>query len=155
MRIGIALAFAVSFLLGANGAEVSEGLQGNWTLSSGEADGEAIPEARLKDGKLIIKGEQYSVTLAGLGAMTGVQVLDGTKEPKTIDITDGSGANKGKTCLGIYELKGETFRVVFAPSGAPDRRSSPRPPTAGNGCTSGSERIDGCLVERDEESRSI
>jgi len=119
MRIGIALAFAVSFLLGADSPEFKDGLQGQWTLSSGEADGEAIPEARLKDGKLHVKGDQYTVTLAGLGTLTGVQVLDGTKEPKTIDITDASGANKGKTCLGIYELKGETFRVVFAPTGAP------------------------------------
>ncbi len=52
-------------------------------------------------------------------AWPGQEPIDGTKAPKTIDITDSSGANQGKTCLGIYELKGEAFRVVFAPPGAP------------------------------------
>jgi hypothetical protein len=30
---------------------------------------------------------------------------------------DASGPNKDKTCLGIYELKGDKFRVAFAPPG--------------------------------------
>lgn len=41
-------------------------------------------------------------------------ILDATQKLKTINITDASGPHEGKTCLGIYELKGNEFRVVFA-----------------------------------------
>jgi len=43
--------------------------------------------------------------------MTGTQKVDPTKTPKAIDISDDSGPNKGKTCLGIYEFKGEAIGV--------------------------------------------
>ena len=66
---------------------------------------------------MVSKGDQYTVALAGRGTVKGTQKLDSTKEPKTIDIMDASGPNKGKTCLGIYELKGDEFRVAFAAPG--------------------------------------
>jgi uncharacterized protein (TIGR03067 family) len=68
-----------------------------------------------------MKGDQYTVTLAGRGSVAGTHKLDGTKEPKTIDITDESGPNMGKTCLGSYELKGDEFHASFV---QPDK---PRP----------------------------
>ena len=124
MKWGIATGFAVSLLIGADAltANVSGGektLQGTWKLSKGEADGKALPKKQLKDGKLVIKGDDYTVTLADIGTVKGTQKLDPTKKPKTIDIKDASGLNKDKTCLGIYELKGDEFRVTFAPPGKP------------------------------------
>lgn len=124
LRLGITMGFAVGLLIGADAlkANVPEGekaLQGTWKLSAGEADGKELPENQLKDGKLVIKGDDYAVTLADNGTVKGTQKLDPTKEPKTIDTMDASGPNKGKTCLGIYELKGDEFRVVFAPLGKP------------------------------------
>src|SRR5438552_4841358 len=106
------MGLAVSILIGADAPKKDapkdrDALQGTWKLSAGEADGKALPEKQLKDGKLLIKGNDYTVTLADKGTVTGTQKLDPTKEPKTIEIVDASGPNKGKTCLGIYELKGE------------------------------------------------
>ena len=114
------MGLVVSLLVGANALtqdapKNAEALQGTWKLSAGEADGKAIPEKEIKDGKLVIKGEHYTVTLPGRGTVKGTQKLDPAKEPKTIDIMDASGPNKDKTCLGIYELKGDEFRVAFAP----------------------------------------
>ncbi len=106
-------------LMGVDKSDIQDGLQGTWELSVGEADGQAIPQEQLKDGKLVIESDRYTVTLADIGTITGVQKLDPSQEPKTIDITDDSGANKGKTSLGIYELKGEDFRVAFAQPGTP------------------------------------
>jgi uncharacterized protein (TIGR03067 family) len=100
-------------------AKDEEALQGTWKLDAGEADGKALPEKQLKEGKLVIKGDQYTVTLADKGTVTGTQKLDPTKKPKTIDIVDAGGPNKDKTCLGIYELKGDEFHVCFAPPGKP------------------------------------
>ncbi len=122
MRFSIAIGLVASLLVGAGAAtrgvpNDAKALQGAWTLSAGEADGKALTKKQLKDGMLVLKGDQYTVTLANRGTVKGTQKLDPTKEPKTIDIKDASGPHKGKTCLGIYELKGDEFRVVFAPPG--------------------------------------
>jgi uncharacterized protein (TIGR03067 family) len=37
--------------------------------------------------------------------------LDPSKNPKTIDITIGSGSEKGRTLLGIYALEGDTLTI--------------------------------------------
>jgi len=115
---------AVGLVVGAaaGAADVPKGaeaFQGVWGLAAGEADGKALGEKHLKGGKLEIKGNTYTVTLPEREAVQGTQKLDPTKTPMTIDITDTTGANKGKTCLGIYELKGDEYRVAFAPPGQP------------------------------------
>jgi len=119
MKMGMAMALAFSLMFGAEAVNGEETLQGTWTLSAGEAHGEALSEKQLQDGKLVIDGDHYRVTLEGRGTTTGVQVLDPTLRPKTIDITDTSGPGKGSTCLGIYELEGDEFHVALAPPGKP------------------------------------
>jgi len=115
----MATGLVVLLLVAADAPKSGESLQGTWKLSGGEADGKPLTEKQLKDGKLVIKGDHYTVTLADKDTATGTEKLDPTKEPKTIDITDDSGPNKGKTCLGIYEIKGDEFQCAFAPSGKP------------------------------------
>jgi uncharacterized protein (TIGR03067 family) len=67
----------------------------------------------------VIKGNQYTLN-AGTGeSVQGIQTVDITKSPKTIDATDGRGPNKGKTILGIYEIKGDEFKVSFSMPGKP------------------------------------
>ena len=117
MRMSLAMGLVFGLLLGADAVQGEEALQGTWVLTSGEANGKALTEKELQGAKLVIKGEHYTVTLDGKGTTTGVQKLDAAPKIKTIDITDDSGANKGKTCLGIYELKENEFRVSFAPPG--------------------------------------
>lgn len=123
MRRRIAMGCAAGLLMAAAlKAEVpndAHALQGTWRLSAGEADGKALPEKQLEEGKLVIKGDDYTVVLADRGTVTGTQKLDPTTKPKTIDIMDSSGPDAGKTCLGIYELQGDEFRVAFAPPGQP------------------------------------
>jgi uncharacterized protein (TIGR03067 family) len=124
MRWGIAMGLALSLLiigdaLTKENLKNEETLDGTWKLIGWEADSKALPEKQLKDGKLVLKGDDYTVTLADIGTVKGTQKMDPTKEPKAIDIKDASGPNKDKTCHGIYELKGDEFRVVFAPPGKP------------------------------------
>ncbi|HQU44065.1 MAG TPA: TIGR03067 domain-containing protein [Pirellulales bacterium] len=124
MRCGIAMGLAVGIFMGADAprndaAPSGDALHGVWQLSSGEADGKVLSETQLKGGKLVIDGARYAVTLAKIGTITGTQTLGAAQELKTIDITDESGSHAGKTCLGIYELNENEFRVVFAsPGGA-------------------------------------
>jgi uncharacterized protein (TIGR03067 family) len=122
MRFAIGVCVVVSMLLGAGAPEKSvtpngDAFHGVWQLSSGESDGKAISETQLKGGKLVIQGDHYTVTLADAGIVTGTQKLGEADGLKTIDITDENGAHAGKTCLGLYELKGDEFRVVFASAG--------------------------------------
>jgi uncharacterized protein (TIGR03067 family) len=58
---------------------------------------------------------------------------DPSKSPKTVDYVNTAGANKGKTQLGIYELKGDLLRVCMAAPGSerPTRFESVR----GDGAT--------------------
>ena len=117
LSLGMVIGLAVNLLLAADAPKKEMTPQGAWTLVAGETNGNELSEKQLKGGKLVIDGDQYSVTVAGKEAVTGTQKLDSLKSPKTIDITNASGPDKGKTCLGIYELKGDEFRVAFAPPG--------------------------------------
>jgi uncharacterized protein (TIGR03067 family) len=133
MEFGIALGLAVSMLLGADEAKNDSAPNGSafhgvWQLSSGEADGKVLSETQLKGGRLVFKDGRYTVTLANIGTVTGTQKLGATQELRTIDITDESGSHQGKTCLGIYELNGDEFRVVFAsPGGARPSKFETKP----------------------------
>jgi uncharacterized protein (TIGR03067 family) len=124
MKLCISAALMVCLFAGAAPATKSvtkipsdvQKLQGTWKLVGGEMEGKTMTEEQLKTGKLIIRGDQFTITLPGQGTSTGVQTLNATKLPKTIDIKDESGVNAGKSARGIYELKGDEFRVTFAPS---------------------------------------
>jgi len=121
-RVALGLAFTLLFAGALSADEKPKDeqlLNGVWRLISGEADGVPLPEEQLKDGKLVLEDGAYTVTLVAIGAQKGTQKLDPKQDPKTIDITESTGPNKGKTCLGIYDLQGDVFRVVFAPSGQP------------------------------------
>ncbi|QDU61735.1 hypothetical protein Pan216_25980 [Planctomycetes bacterium Pan216] len=96
-----------------------QAFQGTWRLVGGEMDGKPLDEEQLKGGKLVIKGNHYTATLADMGTVTGTQKLDPTTKPKSIDITHSSGRDKGKTFLGIYESNGDQTRVAFSALGKP------------------------------------
>lgn len=119
MRLSIVMGLAVILLMGADAPKDQDALQGTWKLSSGKGGGKALTANQIKGGKLVVKGDRYMVTLAGRGTVKGRQKIDPAKDPKTIDIVDASGPDKGKTRLGIYELKEGEYRVVFAPPGQP------------------------------------
>jgi uncharacterized protein (TIGR03067 family) len=121
MKLCIAAALMVCLLAGADAPKTKtptdvQKLQGTWKLVAGEMDGKAMTEDQLKTGKLVIRDNQYTITLPGKDTFTGTEILNSTKSPKTINVTDDSGPNAGKKLLGIYELKGDEFRVAFAPS---------------------------------------
>ena len=118
MRLGFALCVVTALLMGAKAPKELETLQGNWQLSSGEMNGKPLPEKELK-GKITIKGAEYTLTIGDGEKVTGTQKLNTTANPKTIDIQNANGPDKGKTHLGIYEVKDDTFRVVFSAVGKP------------------------------------
>jgi uncharacterized protein (TIGR03067 family) len=119
MKKIFAILFMACILVAADTAKVDDKLNGSYVGGGGETNGKPFNKEDLKDFKLVIKGSQYTLNSGAGESVQGIQTVDTTKSPKTIDATDGSGRNKGKTILGIYEIKGDEFKVSFSIPGKP------------------------------------
>ena len=93
-------------------------LQGEWTMVSGSADGQPMPEPMLKQMKRSCKGDETTVAMAGRIFFKAKITLDAGKKPKAIDYEMTEGLTKGKKQLGIYEVEGDTLKSCFAKPGA-------------------------------------
>jgi len=124
LTILLILSFAPLFNSPINAAEdeavkkdIAE-LQGEWTMISGSANGEAMPEEMRKEMKRLCKGEELTVMMGDRVFLKAKFTIDPTKKPKTIDYDMTEGFSKGKKQLGIYELNGDTFKACFNSPGA-------------------------------------
>src|SRR5213593_2388924 len=93
-------------------------LQGEWSMVSGSADGQTMPDQMLKQMKRICKRDETTTTMAGQLYFKAKITIDPSKKPKTIDYQMTDGFTKGKKQLGIYEVDGDTFRSCFGKPGA-------------------------------------
>src|SRR5258706_162110 len=123
IRIALLIALAPAMLL-SNWAAGNEAvkkdlaqLQGEWSMVSGSADGQPMPEEMRKQMKRVCKGDETTTTRAEQVFIKAKITLDPSKKPKTIDYQMTDGFTKGKTQLGIYEVEGDTFKACFAKPG--------------------------------------
>ena len=93
-------------------------LQGEWSMVSGSADGQPMPDEMLKEMKRVCKGDELTVTMAGELFFKAKITIDPSKKPKTIDYQMTEGFTKGKKQLGIYEVDGDTLKSCFGKAGA-------------------------------------
>ena len=93
-------------------------LQGEWSMVSGSADGNAMPDAMKETAKRICKGDETTVTVGAQLFMKAKFTIDPSRKPKTIDYLMLDGPTKGKKQLGIYELTGDTAKFCFGSPGA-------------------------------------
>jgi uncharacterized protein (TIGR03067 family) len=110
---------AVGLLLGADDKQADakkdqEKLQGDWTLMSGERDGEAFPDELVKSLKRTFTGDKYVITRDGETLAKATFTLDPSQKPKAIDIKL---ENADKPVQGIYEVDGDTFKLCYAAPG--------------------------------------
>ena len=114
----VVLALVLSFAPAARGADAKDrdALQGTWLPSKAELGGKPFPDEARKAIKLVVKGDQYTVT-AGKAVDRGTVKLNPKAKPMELDITGTEGPNKGKTILAIYERDGDTLRVCYDLSG--------------------------------------
>jgi uncharacterized protein (TIGR03067 family) len=96
-------------------------LQGTWKIESLTFEGTDAPADLVKSTSLIIKDDKYTISSNGKELETGTVKLDPSKKPKTIEFDIASGNDKGKTQLGIYELKDDTFKFCMARPGQKER----------------------------------
>ncbi len=98
-------------------------LQGIWKQVAFEEDGN--PEAIDSYGgspELLttFHGRHFFVrSTSGQLLLEGTFVLDASTTPKTIDWTDGMGADADKTLPAIYRLEGDGFTFIAAEHGTP------------------------------------
>ena len=85
-------------------------LQGEWSMVSGSADGNAMPAAMRETARRVCKGDETTVTIGAQLLMKAKFTIDPSSKPKTIDYEMIDGLTKGKRQLGIYELEGDTLK---------------------------------------------
>ena len=99
-------------------------LQGTWLTVSLVNDGKTLVDEKTppKEGpatKLVYERDQWIIKVGDKTVASGVFKIDAMKTPKEIDILDETGLTNDKTKLGIYELKGDTYKYCLAPAGKP------------------------------------
>jgi uncharacterized protein (TIGR03067 family) len=92
-------------------------LQGTWSYVSFEINGQKMPADELKRMSITYEGNKWTVKQDDKVVVSGTQKLDPTKKPHQADSLIVEGEGKGTTMLGIYELKGDTMKACFDPSG--------------------------------------
>lgn len=88
-------------------------LQGTWTVSALEMDGETVAAG---DAHVVIEGSRF--TTSGMGDDYGGTIeLDASARPARIDMKFESGPEKGNTNLGIYKLDDDSWKLSLATRG--------------------------------------
>jgi uncharacterized protein (TIGR03067 family) len=127
MRRILYFALPVLFLVAAKPADEAkkdlEKLQGEWFMAELEIDGKPVPDAKIADTTLTIKGEKYIVSVKDKKHEVTI-TLDPAKDPKTIDMAFSDGTDAPKVGKGIYKLDGDTFVVVRAQATDSERPTS-------------------------------
>jgi uncharacterized protein (TIGR03067 family) len=91
-------------------------LQGSWSVSSLEMDGQKMAGGMLGDARIVVEGSRFRST--GMGsAYEGTFQLQPAGKPAHIDMMFDSGPEKGNTNLGIYELQGDSWKLCLATRG--------------------------------------
>jgi uncharacterized protein (TIGR03067 family) len=86
-------------------------LEGTWQLVSAETDGQKLPQERVKQIRVLIRGGKRTVYFGGKAVAEGVPFqIDPTTRPKQIEDT----LKDGHKVRGIYELDGDTLRTCVA-----------------------------------------
>jgi uncharacterized protein (TIGR03067 family) len=94
-------------------------LKGTWSFATVVNDGEKQQPTKRGEEPLTITfaGERLEIKRGDRFVQSGTLRLDPSKDPKAIDLTIAEGEGKGTVQLGIYELKGLTFRTCIDPRG--------------------------------------
>jgi uncharacterized protein (TIGR03067 family) len=124
MRLKLLAVLVVGLLLAADDVKNDskgdmEKMQGQWTMVSGERDGQAIPDEFVQSLKRTIKGDRFSVKREDETLTAGTFKLDASKTPKTIDLKVDEGQAAGQSMHGIYEFQGDTMKICYAGPGKP------------------------------------
>ena len=102
-----------------NSKSVVDLQDGVWKPVAGVLGGARLPQPALDAITLKVSGANYEVSVTGEKEPDkGSRTLDESTTPKRITLNSTNGPNKGKTFLGIYEMKdANSMRVCYDLSG--------------------------------------
>ena len=105
-------------------------LQGVWTVTALELEGQKMPAAMLAKARIVIQGNRFTST--GMGAdYAGTLDLNGSASPRQLSLKFDTGPEKGNTNLGIYEIDGDTWKLCLATQGSVRPSGFACPPGSG------------------------
>jgi uncharacterized protein (TIGR03067 family) len=87
-------------------------MQGTWKVVAAEHDGDSLD--RIVGGVMTIKDNNFHIKTVGGTELKGDLILNAAKKPKHIDYAHQDGLLKDKTWQGIYELNGDTLKIIYA-----------------------------------------
>lgn len=92
-----------------------DALQGTWSLVSAMQDGKTLAADKVKQTTIVFQGDTFRFPELAEYATSraGTIKLEATKTPKQMDAT----STEGELMRGIYELRGDQYKVCFAPAG--------------------------------------
>lgn len=95
--------------------EVRDKLNGTWKMDKWEIDGVQQPQEDVKKWKMKHNGEELVLEFEGKVWAKGKHTIDGTQKPvqEEFTFTEGPPDQKGKTYIGILEVKGDDYQTCF------------------------------------------
>jgi uncharacterized protein (TIGR03067 family) len=84
-----------------------------------ERNGVKASDAELKTMKVVQTKEKWVLSYANGLVVEGTEKFDRTKKPKQVDNTYLTGVFKGRTTLGVYEVRGDTVKYCWGALGKP------------------------------------
>lgn len=90
--------------------------EGTWRFNALQVEGKPLSQDDLQYTRMVLRGSQFILT-EPQATYRGVYSVDPTATPKTLDVAFTEGMEKGKISLGIYELRGDTYKVCIGLAG--------------------------------------
>jgi len=95
------------------GVADKKAMQGTWSATKAGSDGDDAPEADLKEILFVIKDDVITFS-KGKDSSAAKMVLNMIANPNQLDAEVLDGPSKGKTRLGIYEIKGDVLKLCWS-----------------------------------------
>lgn len=93
-------------------------LQGSWRVKTLIVDGAALSAGMIGVARVVIDGDHFQSL--GMGAaFEGLMRVDVSRRPKSFSIKFTRGPEKGNVNHGIYELRGDRWKLCIATKGGP------------------------------------
>jgi uncharacterized protein (TIGR03067 family) len=91
-------------------------IQGTWAVAELQMEGQTISGGMLANARVEIAGNRFSSL--GMGTVyEGTVALNDSTNPHQLNMKFDAGPEKGNTNLGIYELKGDTWKICLSTRG--------------------------------------